>query len=38
MGFKVQTNSEQVGVLLEKYSNDRGISPNWPLFIKVEKK
>ena len=25
MGFKVQTNSEQIGVLLEKYSNNRDI-------------
>ena len=28
MGCKVQTNSEQIGVLLEKYSNNHGILPN----------
>ena len=28
MGFKVQTNSEQVGVPLENYRNNHGISPN----------
>ena len=27
VGFKVQRNSEQIGVLLEKYSNNCGISP-----------
>ena len=38
MGFKVQTNSEQLGVPLEN-SNNRGASPNQPLlFIEGRKK
>ena len=28
MGFKVQTNSKQISVLLEKYSNNHDILPN----------
>ena len=37
MGFKVQTNSEQIGVPLKKYGNNCEILPNWPLSIKGEK-
>ena len=37
MGFKVQTSSEQIGVVLGKYGNNCDISPNEPLFIKGEK-
>ena len=37
MGFKVQTNSEQTGVPLEKYSNACDILPNQPLFTEGQK-
>ena len=32
--WDLNTNSEQLGILLENYSNNHGILPNYPLFIK----
>ena len=37
MVFKELTGREQRGDPLEKFSNNRDISPNQPLFIKAEK-
>ena len=37
MGFKVPASREEIGYSLDKYSIDRDISPNQPLFIKGER-
>ena len=38
MGFKVATSSEHIGDSLDKFGINYDISPNYPLFIKGERK